>query len=189
MTLATQLLTAEDLLRMPDDGWRYELVRGELRRMPLPGFQHGRIANRIAFHLTGHVEANGLGVVVAAETGFLLHANPDEVRGADVAFISRSRYEATPFSQEKHFPGAPDLVVEVVSPSDSYSEVEEKVLVWLHAGARLVVLADPKKRVVFVHRPGASPEILTSAEILSGEPVVPGWAFKVGDAFPPEEVR
>jgi Uma2 family endonuclease len=149
---------------MPADGWRCDLVRGELRRRPLPGFQHGRIANRIAFHLTGHVEANGLGVVVAAETGFLLHTNPDEVRGAEVAFISRSRYEATPFSQEKHFPSAPDLVVEVVSPSDSYSEVEEKVLVWLHAGARLVVLAGPKKRVLFVHGPGASPEILTSAE-------------------------
>src|SRR3954471_19362590 len=187
MTLATQLLTAEDLLRMPDDGWRYELVRGELRRMPLPGFRHGRIANQIAFHLTGHVEANHLGVVVAAETGFLLHTNPDEVRGADVAFISRSRYEATAFSQEKHFPGAPDLVFEVVSPSDSYSEVEEKVLVWLHAGARLVVLADPKKRVFFVHRPGSSPEILTAAEIFSGDPVVAGWSFKVGDAFPPEE--
>jgi Uma2 family endonuclease len=172
---------------MPDDGWRYELVRGELRRMPLPGFRHGRIANRVAFHLTGHVETNHLGVVVAAETGFLLHTNPDEVRGADVAFISRSRYEATDFSQEKYFPGAPDLVVEVVSPSDSYSEVEEKVLVWLHAGTQLVVVADPKKRVFFVHRPGGSAEILNASESLSGEPVVPGWVFRVGDAFPQEE--
>jgi len=186
MAVATSLLTAEDLLRMPDDGWRYELVRGELRRTPLPGFQHGRIANRIAFQLTGHVEANRLGIVVAAETGFLLHTDPDEVRGADVAFISRSRYQATDFRPEKHFPGAPDLVVEVVSPSDSYSEVEEKVLVWLHAGARLVVLADPKKRVFFVHRPGASPEILGASEIFSADPVVPGWAIKVDDAFPPE---
>jgi len=155
--------------------------------MPLPGFRHGRIANRIGFHLTGHVEANRLGIVVAAETGFLLHTNPDEVRGADVAFISQARHQAASFSQEKHFPGAPDLVVEVVSPSDSYSAVEEKVLVWLDAGAQLVIVADPQKRVLFVHRPGASPEILRSADTLIGDPVVPGWSLRVEDAFPEEQ--
>lgn len=154
--------------------------------MPLPGYRHGRIANRIGFHLTAHVEANQLGVVVAAETGFLLHTNPDEVRGADVAFISQTRHQAARFSQEKHFPGAPDLVVEVVSPSDSYSMVEEKVLVWLDAGTRLVIVADPQKRVLFVHRPGASPEILRSSGTLTGDPVVPGWTLKVEDAFPEE---
>lgn len=183
MTTASQLLTAEDLLHMPDDGWRYELVQGELRRMPLPGFRHGRIANRIAVSLSNHVERNHLGVVVAAETGFLLRQGPDEVRGADVAFISKARYEAASFAEEKHFPGAPDLAVEVVSPSDSYSEVEEKVLAWLRAGARLVVVVDPKKEVVFVHLPGATPEILTADDTLDASSTVPGWTFKVGDAF------
>src|SRR5436305_3831040 len=137
MTTATGLVTAEDLLSMPDDGWRYELVQGELRRMPLPGFRHGRIAHRIAVSLSNHVEPDDLGIVVAAETGFLLHRDPDEVRGADVAFVSKARYEAASFSEEKHFPGAPDLAVEVVSPSDTYSEVEETVLACLRAGARL----------------------------------------------------
>lgn len=183
MTTATQLVTADDLLRMPDDGWRYELVEGELRRMPLPGFRHGRIANRIAVGLSNHVESKSLGIVVAAETGFLLRQGPDEVRGADVAFISSARYEAASFSEEKHFPGAPDLAIEVVSPSDTYSEVEEKVLAWLRAGARLVVVADPKKEVFFVHRPDATPEILTAADTLDASAAVPGWTFKVGDAF------
>ena len=151
--------------------------------MPLPGFRHGRIANRIAVGLSNHVEPNDLGVVVAAETGFLLHQGPDEVRGPDVAFISKARYEAASFSEEKHFPGAPDLAVEVVSPSDTYSEVEEKVLAWLRAGARLVIVVDPKKEVFFVHRAGATPEILTAEDTLDASPVVPGWRFKVGSAF------
>src|SRR5436190_2459913 len=177
MTTALQLVTADDLLRMPDDGWRYELVQGELRRMPLPGFRHGRIVSRIAAGLSNHVESNDLGIVVAAGTGFLLRQNPDEVRGADVAFISKARYEAASFSEEKHFPGAPDLAVEVVSPSDTYSEVEEKVLAWLRAGARLVVVADPKKEVFFVHRPGATPEILTADETLDASSTVGCWTF------------
>ncbi len=151
--------------------------------MPLPGFRHGRIANRIAVSLSNHVEPNGLGFVVAPETGFLLRQGPDEVRGADVAFISTLRYEAASFSEEKHFPGAPDLAIEVVSPSDSYREVEEKVLAWLRAGALLVVVVDPKKEVFFVHRPGATPEILTADETLDASSAVAGWTFKVGDAF------
>jgi Uma2 family endonuclease len=92
-------------------------------------------------------------------------------------------YEAATFAEEKHFPGAPDLAVEVVSPSDSYSEVEENVLVWLRAGARLVVVVDPKKEVLFTHLPGATPEILTAEDTLDATSTVPGWAFKVGDAF------
>jgi Uma2 family endonuclease len=186
MSVGTHLVTAEDLLRMPDDGWRYELVRGELRRMPLPGFRHGRIANRIGHHLTTHVQDHDLGVVVAAETGFLLHSDPDEVRGADVAFVSKARLQATNFSQEKHFPGAPDLAVEIVSPSDSYADVEEKVLLWLGAGAQLIVVADPKKQVLLVHRPNRSAEILTLSDTLDATPVVPGWVFRVSDAFPAE---
>jgi len=146
MSVGTHLVTAEELLLMPDDGWRYELVRGELQRMPLPGFRPGRIANRIGYHLTAHVQSHDLGVVVAAETGFLLHSDPDEVRGADVAFVSKARLQATKFSEEKHFPGAPDLAVEIVSPSDSYADVEGKILVWLRAGVQLVIVADPKKR-------------------------------------------
>jgi len=186
MRVGTPLITAEEFLLMPDDGWRYELVRGKLRRLPLPGFRHGRIANRIGFHLTAHVQGNDLGVVVAAETGFLLHSDPDEVRGADVAFVSKARLQATNFSQEKHFPGAPDLAVEIVSPSDSYADVEGKVLVWLRAGVQLVIVADPKKQVILVHRPNRSAEILTISDSIDATPVVPGWVFKVADAFPPE---
>jgi len=103
VTVASQLLTADDLLRMPDDGWRHELVRGELRRMPPPGYRHGRTALRIAVSLSSHVDSNRLGVVLAAGTGFLLGTSPDEVRAPDVAFISNERLGAASFQPEKYW--------------------------------------------------------------------------------------
>jgi Uma2 family endonuclease len=86
-------ITAEELLRMPDDGRRYELVQGELRTMPPAGHPHGRIAMRIAWPLAQHVEERGLEAVYAAETGFILARIPDTVRAPDAAFAPRERVE------------------------------------------------------------------------------------------------
>ena len=130
MSTTSQTFTAEDLLRMPDDGFRYELVRGELRKMAAAGHQHGRIAINVTTPLDQYVRAHNLGVVYAAETGFKLASNPDTVRAPDVAFIRRERVEEVG-DVGGYWPGAPDLVVEVISPSDTYSEVEEKILEWL----------------------------------------------------------
>lgn len=186
MPVATQLLTAAELLDLPDDGWRYELVQGELRRMPPPGYRHGRTASRIGASLSTHVEARGLGVVLAAETGFLLATDPDEVRAPDSAFVSNERLAAASFPRERYFPGAPDLAVEVLSPADSYTAVQEKVLLWLRSGTRVVVVADPERRIFVVHRPRTEPEILTATDSFAAADVVPGWVFWVGDAFPPD---
>ena len=87
MSTVTPLMTAEDLLRLPNDGLRYELVRGELRKTPPAGYQHGRIAIRLTTPLDQHVSARRLGVVCAAETGFRLGSSPDTVRARDAAFI------------------------------------------------------------------------------------------------------
>jgi Uma2 family endonuclease len=184
VTIASQQLTAEDLLRLPNDGWRYELVRGELRRMPPPGFKHGRTASRIGVRLSVHVDDHNLGVVLAAETGFLLSSNPDEVRAADVSFVSNERLAAAQFQREKYFPGAPDLLFEVLSPSDSYTAVQEKVLLWLRSGARVVVLADTERQLFIVHKPHAEPEILGVADSFAAPEILPAWSFPVSDAFP-----
>lgn len=185
MAVTSQLLTASDLLRLPEDGWRYELVRGQLHRMPPPGYRHGRTASRIGASLASHAETLDLGVVLAAETGFLLGTNPDDVRAADAAFVSKAHLEATSFEPESYFPGAPDLVIEVVSPSDSYTKVQEKVLLWLRSGARCVVIADPERQLFVVHRPQTEPAILTAGDTFTVPDVVPGWEFQVSDAFPP----
>src|SRR5436853_496992 len=121
MAVETKLMTAEELWRMPDDGMRHELVKGELITMSPAGARHGDIALVIGAHLRAHVAANNLGKAYAAETGFQLTTKT--VRAPDVAFVSNERVINTP----KYFPGAPDLAVEVLSPDDTASEVEAKV--------------------------------------------------------------
>ena len=151
MSIRARNMTAEELLRMPDDGLRHELVRGELRTMTRAGHPHGRVAMRVAWPLAQHVEENGLGAVYAAETGFVLETDPDTVRAPDVAFVGRERVEEVG-ETGGFFPGAPDLAVEVVSPGDTYAEVEGKVAAWLGAGTRMVIVVDPSSSVVRIHR-------------------------------------
>ncbi len=182
MATTTQRITAEDLLRMPDDGFRYELVKGELRKMAAAGHQHGRIAINVTMSLGQHVRAHDLGNVYAAETGFKLASDPDTVRAPDVAFIRRERV-AEVGDAGGYWPGAPDLAVEVISPGDTYTEVEEKILEWLDAGTRMVIVVNPRRRVVTVYRSMADITILTENDMLDGGDVVPGWSMPVRDVF------
>lgn len=177
-----EFVTAEDLLRMPGDGLRRELVRGELRTMAPAGSQHGIVAMRIGRSLGNFVETHALGETFAAETGFKIASNPDTVRAPDVAFVTKERFEQIG-PTEKFWPGAPDLAVEVVSPGDSYSEVQDKVFDWLEAGTRMVVVADPCKRVVTVYRSLAEIRVLTGQETLDGGDAVPGWNLPLSAIF------
>jgi len=182
MTTTTHLSTAEELLRMPDDGCRYELVRGELRKMSPAGSKHGKLVMKLAGPLFQFVEANNLGVVYAAETGFKLSADPDTVRAPDIAFVSEQRVGEAD-EAEGFWPGAPDLAVEVISPSDTYTEVEGKVLDWLGAGTRMVVTVNPRERILTVYRSLAETKVLTEDDVLDGDDVVPGWRLPVSDCF------
>jgi Uma2 family endonuclease len=175
-------MTAEELLRVPDDGRRYELVRGELRTMAPVGHPHGRIAMRIAAQLFQHVEERGLGTVYAAETGFVLGRNPDTVRAPDAAFVRRERVEEVE-ETEGYWPGAPDLAVEVVSPGDAYAEVEGKVAEWLRAGARMVIVVDPSNRAVKIHRGLTDVVALTEDDEIDGTDVVQEWRLPVRRLF------
>jgi len=186
MALTQKPMTAEELSRLPGDGQRHELVAGELRTMPPSGEEHGTIAARFTVGLGHYVETHGLGRVVAAETGFRLTSSPDTVRAADVAFISRERAaRAAPVPGYR--PGAPDLAVEVISPGDLYTEVDEKVATWLEHGTRMVIVVNPRRRTVAVHRSPTQVRHLTEADTLDGEDVVPGWAIPVRDLFATNE--
>ncbi len=177
---ATRTFTADDLLSMPDDGLRRELVRGELREMAPAGHRHGRIALRIAAHLLNHVDAEDLGVAYAAETGFRLSSST--VRAPDASFVAKKRAAAV--SGERGFwPGAPDLAIEVTSPDDGFEEVEEKVFDWLDAGTRMVVLVNPRKRSVTIYRSHTEIVALREADTLDGGDVVPGWSLPVAHLF------
>lgn len=184
MTTETRQTTAEDLLRMPDDGSRYELVKGELRKMPPAGGEHGAIAMDIGTSLNNHVKANGLGRVFTAETGFRISSNPDTVRAPDAAFVRRERVEEAGLVTG-YWPGAPDLAVEVVSPNDTYAQVTEKALAWLEAGALMVLVLDPgeARRTVTVYRSPRDIRVLSEKDTIDGADVVPGWKLPIAELF------
>ena len=181
MATKAKLMTAEELLEMPDDGFRYELVRGELVKMAPAGRIHGKRGNRVNYSLSAHVYENNLGETYLAETGFHLETDPDHVLAPDIAFVSREREEATP-DVDGFFPGPPDLAVEVVSPSDRLTEVTDKVAEWLAAGTRMVVVVNPRNHTVQSHTLDGVTE-LTEADTLDGGDVVPGWRLPVADIF------
>jgi Uma2 family endonuclease len=178
----TALLTADDLLSMGGDD-RYELVDGVLAPMsPPPGFRHGEIVLRITVPASTFIWTNGLGRTTGAETGFRLRRDPDTVRAPDFAFVARGRI--TPeMDQSRYLDLAPDLVVEVMSPSDSDRALAAKVRDYLDAGVRLAWVVNPQTRTLAVHRPGRGHLLLRESDELSGEDVLPGFTCAVGDLF------
>lgn len=177
-------ITAEDLFRMNRGMQRFELVGGELREMSPAGFQHGVIINRLSSLLTEVVDRNALGVVLGAETGFILSRSPDTVRGPDVSFVTRERIARIGIPMA-YFPEAPDLAVEVVSPGDTVTEVESKAEDWLNGGTRLLWVVSPRSRTVTVYHSLQNIVVLTENETLDGGAVVPGFSCRVADLFQP----
>lgn len=144
--------------------------------------EHGRIAINISTPLDHHSRKNKLGRVYAAETGFKIGSNPDTVRAPDVASLSQERLERVG-AVKGYWPGAPDLVVEIISPGDSHAEVEQKVFDWLEAGAKMVVVVNSRKRVVTAYRSLTDIVVLTESDMLDGGDVVTGWRMAVKDIF------
>jgi Uma2 family endonuclease len=180
MSLAQTLMTADELLAMPRDSFRYELVKGELIRMSPTGGEHGTITAILTVVVGHFVREKKLGLVFGAETGFKIAVEPDTVRALDFAFVSRERIPESGIPKG-YWIGAPDLAVEVVSPGDIYGEVEDKVLEWLDAGARMVVVVNPRRCTVTVYRSRSDVKILAENEELNREDVLPGFACKVSD--------
>jgi Uma2 family endonuclease len=175
-------MTADELWALAKDGQRHELVQGELRTMAPAGFEHGGVSINLSTPMDVHARANDLGLVVGSETGFLIERNPDTVRAPDVGFVSKGRLRSTGIPQ-KYFPGAPDAAAEVVSPGDTINEVDAKVQQWLDAGTRLVWVINPRRREVTVYALGARPVVLTEADVLDGQDVIPGFRIAVKDLF------
>jgi len=167
---------------MPKGSVRRELVRGELRVMSPAGFEHGRVAARIGSLLFVHAQQTGIGVTLGAETGFVLSSDPDTVRAPDAAFVRKERAERIG-ETEKYWPGAPDFAVEVVSPSDSFHEIQEKALEWLAAGTVAVLVLDPPKRTATVYRGQGNAHVHGAQDTLELGDAVPGFTITVAELF------
>ncbi len=181
MSEAARLVTAEELERMPDDDYRYELVEGRLIRMSPVGLDHGRIVARLLFLLSRHLNDRPAGIV-ATEVGFKLASNPDTVRGPDISFL---RNERLPRRGTRGFlKDPPDAVVEVLSPEDRPSEMRRKVAEYLAKGVVVVLVVDPRREAVTCHRPEQSPAMLRAADdLLDLDDVIPGFHCRLREIF------
>jgi Uma2 family endonuclease len=169
----TRLLTAQELLEMPGDG-RRELIEGVLHEMPPAGGDHGSVASEID-RLLGEYRLVHGGRTFAAETGFLLSGDPDTVRAPDAAYLIEEHARRVGRSPG-YWPGAPDLAVEVVSSSDSFTSVHEKALAWLAAGASVVLVVDPAARHVTRYRAPDDVVVLADDQPVDCAPAMPGFA-------------
>jgi len=184
--VATQkrLYTVDDLWTRSHQGGesaRLELVQGKIIETALTGGLHGLITMELSRLVATYMREQELGVVVAAETGFILATNPDTVRAPDVAFIAKDRLPR-PIPQ-RYFPLAPDLAVEVVSPSDVAQDVRRKVIDFLQAGTHLVWVIYPETQTVDVYRPGRDVRVVDAQGTLQGEDVLPGFELPLRDLF------
>ena len=181
-TTQTQLLTADDLLRLYSKGVRGELIRGELCETKPSGGKHGEVVVNMVIPMGSHIKSRRLGRLAASDSGVLLERDPDTVREPDIAYISAERL---PLDVEVtgYYEVVPDLVVEVVSPGDSAREVMDKALMWLSYGTRLVWAVNPGSRTVDVYRPGERTVTLGVDDALDGLDVLTGFTCPVSDIF------
>jgi Uma2 family endonuclease len=179
-------MTADELLTLPSfvngSDHRYELIKGVLKVMSPTKPLHGVICARLAARLVSFVEEHDLGEVFGAETGFLIEVDPDTVVGADAAFVSHERL-ATVETFEKFFPFAPDLAIEVLSPSNTVQETDEKINFYFAGGSRAVWVFNPKRRTVAVYRSPFDVRILSEQETLEGGEVLPQFKLDLAKLF------
>jgi Uma2 family endonuclease len=182
MSTASKITTADELFRMPDDGRRYELREGELLMMSPSGSEHAIVIGEITWRLGHYIHQHRLGSIFGAEAGFLIARNPDTVLAPDVAFARQGQLDVTGIPKA-FFPEAPALVVEVVSPSDTVEQVDEKMCRWLAAGVELAWVVHPVGRTITVYRSLDDIRVLTEKDSLSGDDVIQGFECRVGDLF------
>lgn len=182
MSTEVRLTTIEDVAALPDDGHRYDLMRGKLIRMPPAGGKQGAIAGKLNWLVGNVVWPERLGCVYTAEPAFVLARGPDTILCPEVAYISAERLP--PVEERDQFMEIPpDLAVEVLSPSETARSSREKVDPYLEGGAQAAWVVDPLRRSVTVHLAGGEIEILSEDDTLDGGDVLPGFSVPVAEIF------
>ena len=182
--VAEKLITAEEFFRMPQpkDGSHQELVRGVIVTMPPPGGLHGvccsKVSRRIGNFVDDHLKE---GTVASNDTGFVTERVPDSVRGADVAYWSKQRLPVVPVG---YIEIAPNLAVEVLSPSNTSKQIRTKLIEYFARGVDMVWVIAPEDRTVTVYRSPDEGRLLHENATLTGDDVLPGFSCRVSDLLP-----
>ena len=175
-----KIWTDEELMSLPDDGFKYELVDGEIVGSEKE-FGHGRICYQLGVELNHAAEKSRSGIVVASSTGFRMRSG--NVLCPDASFISIARIRAIGGMPDGFFEGAPDLAVEVLSPNDRIHALHRKLVKYFENGTKLCWVVNPKEETVYVYHSPARDTILTKVDTLDGEDVVPGFKLPVSELF------
>jgi Uma2 family endonuclease len=179
---APTLITAEQFAARPDPGYPEELVRGSIVPMPMPKPRHGQICGRTYYLLYAPIDAQNLGHLLRNDTGVITERSPDTVRGADISFYSYTRLPKGPLP-DRYLDIPPDLVVEVLSPSDRWPKVLAKVAEYLDAGTTVVVVLDDDHRLAHVYRADVAPRVLAAEDELNIPDLLHDFSVKVGRFF------
>jgi len=175
-----RVITDEELLQLPKDGNKYEVVDGELRVSPA-GFVHEEIIAKLFVRMRSFADQHGLGAVLGSNLLYVLPSG--NRRGPDVSFVAAGRL---PEARAQVFPRlAPDLAVEVLSPSDRPRAVFDRVGEYLESGVRLVWVIDPQKRRAVEYRSLSEAREIASSGILDGADVLPGFRCSVDELLIP----
>jgi Uma2 family endonuclease len=180
--VTTKQVTAAELEAAGSEFDRFELVRGELREVAAAGARHGKIANDLGAELRSAVKLQGIGVVFGAETGFVVAREPDTVLVPDVSFVSRARLTQI-VNRDSYVPFAPDLAVEIESPTNRSGEMMEKIGLYFDGGSRLVWLVRPRHQTVTVFRPSEPEVVLRDGDTLDGGDLIPGFSLPLTELF------
>jgi Uma2 family endonuclease len=190
MATTTSLMTTEEMLALPDDGTDRWLIAGELRErskeraMTRRNRLHCRVTTRVAKFLDNWLDEQPgpRGQVLTGEAGVILERNPDSTVGVDVTYVSAD-VMARQTEDSTQIEGIPTLAVEILSPNDTFEEVNEKIDTYLAAGVPIVWIIDPYRRTVTVYRPDTEPELFTVRSELAAEPHLPGFRVPVARLF------
>ena len=180
--IAAKIWTDEAFMALPDDSHHYEIISGELIDMGNSGALHGYVCSTLMILLGGYVRQQNLGAMLDSSTAFKMKNG--NKRSPDIAFFAKERLQGMTVLPSGYLDGAPDLVVEVLSPGNTVEEIDDKLTEYFENGSRLAWVINPIQHYVLVYRSAQEPDrLLKSMDSLDGEEVIPNFTLAVADLF------
>ena len=177
-----KIWTDAEFMALNRDGHRYEIVNGELIDMGNSGAKHGYVCSILMILLGGYVRLHKLGAMFDSSTAFKMKSG--NKRSPDVSFMAKERLQGLDELPDGFLEGAPDLAVEILSPSNTVAEIHDKLVEYFENGSRLIWVIHPKEQYVLVYRSSQEPDrLLKSTDSVDGEEIVPGFTLPVAELF------